>query len=157
MKFFGRARSILESCLSPWLVALGLAIGSAIDSTAVQLQRPHPSSIQVQLPALIIGEASYTFEIILTEVKAKNGQPQVRTTTTVTKIAGGKTIRIREIAQFVQVDATQFTVVADGQEFVFEAAYTEATTAEGVPPREIQTTFLQMFNGNPVGLKVRLP
>jgi hypothetical protein len=131
--------------------------GWAANYGAVQAPHPRPASIQVLLPAMVVGDTSYTFEIVLIETKAKTGQPQVRATTTIAKTADGKTIRLKEIAQVVQVDATQFTVTADGQEFVFEAGYTEASAADGVPPREIQTTFQQMFSGGPVGIKVRLP
>ena len=104
-----------------------------------------------------MGDSSYTFEIVLVEVKTKDNQLQVRATTTITRIGDGKTIRIRDVVQIIQADATQYTVTADGREFVFESLYTEPPTAEGVSPREIRTTFLQMFSGSTVGITVHLP
>ncbi len=139
------------------LTITGVATGWPAGNAVTQTQRARPTSIQFLLPALNTGEASYTFEVVLMELKSKGGFTQVRTITTITKTGDGKTVRVKDIAQTIHPEATQFSVTADGREFVFEAIYSEPSTAEGVPPREIQTSFLQMFGGGPVGIRVRMP
>jgi len=152
-----RTRLPLMLALMNALVGLDILTVQAANYGSIQSQHARPNSIQILLPALVVGDSSYTFEVVLVEVKAKGGQSQMRAITTITKSGDGKTIRIKDVAQTVQVDATQFTVVADGREFVFEGSYTEPPAADGVPPREIMTTFSQMFSGGAVGIKVRLP
>jgi hypothetical protein len=155
---FRRWRCLRLSCLAlAGLAGAGVATGWAASYAVTQTQHARPASIQFLLPALNAGDASYTFEVVLMELRSKGGLTQVRTITTVTKTGDGKTVRVKDIAQAIQPEATQFSVTADGREFVFEATYTEPTTTEGVQPREIQTTFLQMFGGGPVGIRVRAP
>jgi hypothetical protein len=149
-KLFLRLLSLLA------FIGLGAAPGWAAGYGIVQAPHSRTSTIQILLPPVAAEDGSYAFEIVLAEIKSKSGQMQMRATTTITKTGDGKTIRIREVVQFLPPDATQFSVAADGREFIFEAAYTEAITADGVPPRDIRTTFQQMFGGGPVGLKVRL-
>ncbi len=159
MKRFWIAQAIaglrwLASCLA--LGGSSLATGRAANYGVVQSQHARPASIQILLPALTTEDATYGFEVVLVEIKTKTGQPQMRVSTTIVRTGDGKTIRIKDMTQIIAGDATQFTVTADGRDFVFEATYTETSTAKGVPPREIPTTFLQMFGGGPVGLRVRL-
>jgi hypothetical protein len=142
------------ACLA--LAGLITAAGHAANYGVVQSQHARPTSIQMLLPALNAEDVNYTFEVVLVEIKTKTGQSQIRVAATIIRTGDGKTVRIKDMTQIIAGDATQFTVTADGRDFVFEASYTEASTSNGVPPREIPTTFLQMFAGGPVGIKVRL-
>lgn len=139
-------------CILSFLIVTRPGSAAVFGGTQTQAR---PTSIQIILPPIVTDRASYAFEIVLTEFKPKNGPPQIRAVATITKTGDGTTIRLREIIQVVQTDSTQFTVTADGHDFVLEAGYTEAPSAEGVPPREIPTTLGQMFSGSPIGLKVR--
>jgi hypothetical protein len=98
---------------------------------------------------IIIAIWYYTFEVAFTVQKGPRGA-------TVLKTGEAVTARWRDIIVLVPPEATQFAIVADGRQFVLEAKYTEAPTIEGVLPREVVTSFGQMFTGGRIGISAML-
>jgi hypothetical protein len=104
-----------------------------------------------------VDEVSYTFEVALTTQKRARGSTTVlRAAVTVVKIGEGITARWRDIVVTVSPEATQFAVAVDGRNFVLEAKYIETSSIEGALPREVVTSFGQMFTGGKIGITAML-
>ena len=130
-------------CLVP-----GMAVPALLDS------RPStpPTTLQIYTPALPVEGVSYSFEIALTAQKGPRGVAVLRAAVTVTKTSESMTARWRDIVVMVSPEATQFVVGVDGRRFVLEGKYIEAPSFEGSTPREVLTSFGQMFTGGRIGI-----
>ncbi|NQU11882.1 hypothetical protein HQ590_13895 [bacterium] len=117
--------------------------------------RTLPTSISIATEPVQGDEATYRFAVALSGYQVVDGVPQLTVTTTITKTAEGAQVSFSAIILQVAQDASSFRVRADGEEFVLEAGYRDPFD-RGVQPRQVTTTFGQMFSGGKVGLTARL-
>jgi hypothetical protein len=117
--------------------------------------RTVPSVLQIYTPSLKVDDVTYSFETAFTMDKGPQGTPILQVGVTITKTSDGVAARWRDICVKVSPDATQLEVSADGRRFVLEAKYMESPPIDGAPPREVVTSFGQMFIGGKIGLVPR--
>lgn len=114
-----------------------------------------PRSLSITADPLPVEDVRYQFEVVLSDYKVEEGQPQMRITVSIVKQGATQTIRIRDIVQWVFADASTVSITADGRRFTLESSYPEQSEGDGAP-RWITTTFGKMFGGGRIGILVRL-
>jgi hypothetical protein len=135
-----------------WLLAAAHPALAATDPTVV---RTLPTSILMVTAPVQTEDATYSFQVLLTEPRIVEGIPQLKLYTTITKTSGATQIVFQQIVVQVPQDASSVRLKADGEQFVLECSFRDPfdRTAE---PRQVATTFGQMFNCGKVGITVRL-
>jgi len=117
--------------------------------------RTLPTSISITTLPVKTEEATYNFAVVLSAYQVVDGVAQLTVTTTITKITKGSQVSFSAIILRVTHDVSSIRLKADGEEFVLEAGYRDPFD-QSPQPRQVTTTFGQMFNCGKVGLIARL-
>jgi hypothetical protein len=132
-------------------LALWPLAAHALEGTA----RTPPTFLTINPASLQVEDVTFAFEVTMVEIRPRDAPVQIRLVTTITRTSPGQMVRFRDITCNALADGASVQIQADGRVFVLEACYYETTRAD-VPPRQVMTTFGDMFNGGRVGLSVRL-